>query len=416
MNFKTLSVKNYKHLKEEIIIDFNSGFGKRDLGFENPMLKLNNKQNLLNKIGIIGKNGIGKTILLEAICNLKFLRNFNQRNEKINSKIEYNIEMCTDKYDITYYIHNDVEYITISTFSKTSKIYKISSLDLSELANDENLNFTNFYNLSHNDVTYLIKSINNSEDNIKKEALLKLLDLKYTKKDKKIKIILNKEDKFTYEKTILNNIFETFEKIFLLDANHGYFTKNTNTEVDYNKYNILEYLNNNPLELENISKIISSLDSNIGNLKIVKKDVNLKNYDNLTILFTKNKIDFFEFASSGTKKLFGILSYLSLLKNFKPSLILLDELDAMFNTYVIKKVLSNNIWNQTQLIFTFHNTNILSKNFNILRPDQINFFRESDNIYELTSLIEFENYSKYLRNNSLISDILDDVFETEPVI
>lgn len=415
MFFSKISINNFKNINNQLTIDFQSAV--IDKTVESSFVIKNSNVGILNKLGLLGKNAIGKTNVLKAIKNISFLSDYKYLDfETNNVKIEelkktiYNIELIDNQHIINYKIENLNEEIKFSTYN--SKIYELTISQIREIFKDEKMLFSD---ITYRDILNIIEKYKNNSKNQKilntpLWNLLYLFDVPFKKKASNLEITSNYSNE-VFNNSLLKRMFKSFKNIKMLSMENSFFTGSAITKLDVNKETLLKFLYENEKIFKNIEKILSNLDSDINNFKLF---VDNKNYK---ITFSKNNLDFFNCASNGTKKLFGLLGYLYYFKN-QNSLILFDELDATLNSFVVEQILKLDYFDNNQLLFTFHNSNILNKNFNLLKADQILFMRyiENTNQKEIVSLFDFENYEKYKRNNKLVLNIIDNVFNTEPSI
>lgn len=132
------------------------------------------------------------------------------------------------------------------------------------------------------------------------------------------------------------------------------------------------------------------------------KDIIFKNrfktfhkvYDNKGNVISDLEFKLIENESSGTNKIFDLAGYIVLALKFG-GIVVIDELDAKLHPIITQEIirLFNNPetnFNEAQLIFTTHDTNLLGSN--LFRRDQI-WFTEKDNFEstDLYSLLEFKD-------------------------
>lgn len=115
-----------------------------------------------------------------------------------------------------------------------------------------------------------------------------------------------------------------------------------------------------------------------------------KSYNNNQEVYRGVYLDFQSQESEGTKKMFELSPYIyDALKNGKP--IIIDEFDARFHPLLTKKIveLFNSEESKAQLIFTTHDTNLLSSD--LLRRDQIEFVeKDKYGASHLYTLVQFK--------------------------
>jgi len=116
-----------------------------------------------------------------------------------------------------------------------------------------------------------------------------------------------------------------------------------------------------------------------------------KKYDENLISNDTESFSFGTHESEGTQKLFELSPFIfEALKNKRP--IIIDEFDARFHPLLTKKILqlfNSDENNGSQLIFTTHDTNLLSSD--LLRRDQIEFVeKDKYGASHLYSLVQFK--------------------------
>jgi hypothetical protein len=116
-----------------------------------------------------------------------------------------------------------------------------------------------------------------------------------------------------------------------------------------------------------------------------------KKFDENLVSNDTESFPFSDHESEGTQKLFELSPFIyDALKNNRP--IIIDEFDARFHPLLTKKILqlfNSNENNGSQLIFTTHDTNLLSPD--LLRRDQIEFVeKDKYGASHLYSLVQFK--------------------------
>jgi len=201
------------------------------------------------------------------------------------------------------------------------------------------------------------------------------------------------------DRELPKEIFNFFSSKFLLSY--------VGLSTDY----ILELFDNNK---EMILSTLQIADSDIVNIEISKEIVPVKTYkatfgvdentssveDDMQEIpriktYHKNNpsvpFDFDREESDGTKKLFFvILRLLDVIKHNK--ILLIDEIDTHMHTDIIEFIIKLfHASDQSQLIFTTHNTNLID--LKKMRKDQINFInKKEDGSSELYSLYDFKDF------------------------
>lgn len=418
MYFNKICINNYRNITNQIEIDFQSFVV--DASVNNTYIQNLNNIKVLNKLGIIGKNAIGKTNLFKAISmisktiKLKYDDIYepdktykNVSLEEIKT-FEFLVELVDEKNIVTFINNEYEESINFSTYY--GKNYNINIKDVQKIFSDNQMRFSD---IRYRDILNIIeknKTLNVVIKDTKLWNLFKLFNVPFKDKAKYLQIN-EKYSQDMFDQSLWKKVFNTLSNIRILTLENSFFTGSALTEVDFNKNTLLKFLFNNKKILNNIEQILIKLDSDICNMELLEED------GKYNITFTKDKLDFFKCSSNGTKKLFGILSYLYFFKE-QSSLFLLDELDATLNSYVVEQILKLEYWKNHQLVFSFHNSNILQKKFNVLKADQILFMRYKNNSTEkeIVSLADFEKFEDYKRNNKLSLSIIDNIFNTEPEI
>lgn len=404
MYFGQININNYKNIENEISVDF-----QRLIKTENEtnsVVMKNKDIAILNKIGVMGKNAIGKTNVLTAINLLQHINQIKAKTLQIKNKnqivdelkvIQIKVELLDETNVVLYEFNKFHEKITFNKQRET----KDNEVDINILRTILKRPNILFSDITFKNINSLVRGYQNK---IKYQKIImqneiikifKLFNVKFKISNNKLVEIKAYTIKM-YKQSLFNKMFVTFNGVKMLNINN------------INKAKVLTYLWNEKEIFNKITIILEQLDYDINNFKIEKEAKQIK------LTFTKNRLDFFKCGSKATIKLLLILTNLFYLSN-KSSLILIDDLDEQLKPQLVSQILKMNYWNNQQLLFTFNNTNILNQSLNTLNADQITFMRYKDNSQEkeIISLCDFKNYAKYIKQNKVNWHILDNIFNTE---
>ena len=137
---------------------------------------------------------------------------------------------------------------------------------------------------------------------------------------------------------------------------------------------------------ENILRILNAADSDIVDVKIQGNSLKTFHKSNPNIAF-----DFDTEESEGTKTLFQMmLGIINVIRNDRT--LLMDGIDINLHPHLVEYIINLfNRSNHAQLIYTAHNTHLLSTDFQ--RRDQVYFVNKRDDGYsELYSLYDFKDF------------------------
>lgn len=326
---KRFEVQGFKNFKKRFTLDFTD---VRDYQFNEHLIR----GNLLNKIIIYGKNGVGKSNFGLALFDITaHLADKNVTpglyDNYLNADKESNFAEFTYVFQLPSGI---VEY----TYRKedTNKL-----LSEKMLVNDKEI-FSYNYKLKKGDLSGL-------------QRLAPSLNLEIP--DNSISIV-----KYAVSNTLSDTLLPLREMVQFvsrmlwfrnLDENRyiGYKTDSS----DYNKFIFEEY------NLEGFENLLHKAG--------IEEDlIAIKNPEGQKHLYFKRKqpIPFFKTASSGTKALYTLYYWLSTCKDV--SFLFVDEFDAYYHfelAEMIVTMLSER--NDFQSILTSHNTNLLTNR--LMRPD-----------------------------------------------
>lgn len=402
--------------------------------FKEFNIDLTDKKNeAFKKIYILGKNNVGKTNFLNSIKYFSSLIEDNSRNDigtfifpifDYKKKfIEFEIELSDGEIDYKYFLkinHKDVEIkeeilewkFSFESENKYKTLFEKNGTSIIFTRDRKLINLQNINN---------INEINSKED-FKKKLILNILNISL------VKIPSN-----FYHLVTNINFIESFDHFILKkeDTKSNNQRFNTNKNLKYNK-NIIRILEKNKKDLENVInafdfslKTIEFTKKNNENLEInntIKKTIKefsdlssleksnekkqLKELEEVKKLLKEIKIinnkynDKFSFnsgnekyilkfidhnnhafaweeLSKGTKKIITLFLTI-LLAEEQNTILLIDEIDAGINPFLIKSILSDEFVNNKKntIIFTTHNPEILD-NQNI-NAGQIVFFERDE--------------------------------------
>ena len=326
------SVKNYKNFKNEIILDFNI---KRDYQFNKKCIK----NNLLNKIIIFGKNGVGKSNIGYALFDIvgtltdKMTDN-TQENNFLNAdgdsgvaEFYYEFKFDDDKIIYKYKKTEFKKIIFEELYLNDEKIFdydfknkKMSNCVKLDLIGANTLNFE-YYESNMAILKYIANNTIQAENSVIRQLMQFVTKMLWFRSLKDNRFIgLENESVNVPDWIVKNNLIKEF-KTFLLEN--------------------------------------ASLNLDLGSAKLVDKNVLLENHKNFPLVWES-------VASSGSS---ALLIYFYWYKHFEDvKFLFIDEFDAFYHFELSKKVIENIIKHENmQTILTSHNTYLV--NNELLRPD-----------------------------------------------
>lgn len=218
----------------------------------------NEKNKIINKkiISILGTGGVGKSIITVNIANLLKENNYkvlildfdilnnslhtilgvNKYPEKIKNKLKNN-DLINNKINIKELIikiNKNVDLISGINLLFDSK-YKISSLKIKNILEElkENYDYIIIDNSAECFFEYTKNIINNSDFNIylfepnlieikKAKNLLKIYNKEWNIEKNKIKLLINKNTKYSIKNKTLEKIFDEYKIIGKINFNEKY--------------------------------------------------------------------------------------------------------------------------------------------------------------------------------------------------
>lgn len=396
------SCKNFKSIKDELTLYMTTS---NDAEGKKSIQKFDNYD--VNKISAIyGANGSGKSNFIESIvflCNIIRDNIYLQPGDELKTephklstdeKIEYEIQFIKNNNRYIYgnaftkeiifneylYCSNDKNEIQL-IFERKKESYKYGEEYKDELSKLEGMHRENKFLLS-------IAANNTKIEKIKKAFLFLKEDI----------LIFGIKDKYTKELVenswieMLNS--EEEKKNIVINLNKlGVKVKEINEKEEPSSINeLLEFLlkkekDNNNKETQKLKKFLEDMKENKINLKRDDIDISKGMIEFDYGLFSINV----EKESRGIKFLFQSLPLVDYIKKNNKVLIW-DEIESGLHPNIVNKFLEifiEETKSKSQLIFSTHNTNILSAD--ILNKDQIWFTKlnEDDRKTELYSLDSF---------------------------
>lgn len=381
---KEFEVKNFKNFHDNLSINFGSiggyQFGKDCI-----------TDNIISKMLIFGKNGTGKSNLGIAITDIVYsLLDFpgNIAGDNIYVNADSNDDYVEFKYTFIFNNLNCVIY-------KYSKFSDLELRDEELIIDGQSIFYCNYLEKDFNfdNLRYISESViidryldtinkNKSTDDIVERVLP---FLKWLISNSALK-----------SNSVLLKLYDYVSRISMLTIGTMLLYR---PKRMYN--NFFEVLSDND-ELRKFEEFL-----NIMGVKCSL--ISKKLPDNRNELYFKHKrlIPFYENASSGTLALLNI--YRRYFTGQTPSLMYLDEFDAFYHFEMAENLLKylKSRFPNSQIIFTSHNTNLLSNR--LFRPDCIFILsragkltsfnnatkrelREGHNLEKMYISGEFENY------------------------
>lgn len=319
-------VEGFKKFEKGVAINFEN---VRDYKFNTECIK----DGVIKNAIIYGKNATGKSSLGLAILDISFHINYDVSSIKSEEYLNWNNNIAKFEYKFNF----DGKILEYS-YSKVSA----SELRREKIVLDDEVLMDYDYE-------------NKSGDFVGLNKIKSTLNLKY-EGDGSI---------FSY---ILNNItidtehplykFKQFvsKMIWFRTLDKTQFVAQKNINDDYFKF-IFE-----PGAKEEFEEFLKK--SGVEEKLLIKLD----NEGKQALFFEKNSqlLNFFSVASSGTKALYTFFYWNKTVRH--ASFIYLDEFDAYYHHELAENIIEMiKQMNNTQSIFTTHNTNLLTNN--IMRPD-----------------------------------------------
>ena len=326
------SVKNYKNFKDEITLDFNA---KRDYKFNTNCIK----NELLNKIMIFGKNGVGKSNIGYALFDIvgtltDKMVDANQENNFINADsdspiAEFNYEFKFDN-DKVIYKYQKTEFKKIlfeELYVNDEKIYDYDFKDKKmnnsvnlDIIGASTLNFE-YYESNMAILKYIANNTIQAENSIIRQLMQFVTKMLWFRSLKDNRYIgLENESVNVSDWVVKNNLIGEFKK---------FLYENAGLKLD------------------------------LGSAKLVDKNVLLENHKKFPLVWES-------VASSGAS---ALLIYFYWYKHFNDvKFLFIDEFDAFYHFELSKKIIENIVkYDNMQTILTSHNTYLV--NNELLRPD-----------------------------------------------
>ena len=350
---KKFALKNFKAFKDRVELDLGS-----PCSYEFNPEAINLREGIVSKAIIYGFNGCGKSVLGLAIFDI--ITHLTDKEKGSNDYTPYlnlnNPDICPAEFTYTF------------VFDGTELIYRYDKLDIDVILHEE---------LIIGGRTVLTYDFRLHEG----YCLLEGAEtLKLSSQDSPISRVKYVNSNAILAKSHENDVFRRFMlfvenmlMFYSLDVNR-YRGFRTGTEkigsaiVNAGKTKEFEnYLKENNVDME-------LADSEFDGEKL------------LLAKFGDKYIDFYRVASTGTKSL--TLFYYWLLQMERASFVYMDEFDAFYHFELSESIVQLlKKYQDTQIIFTTHNTDLLSND--ILRPDCY-FLLEDGKIHPLNRLTEKE--------------------------
>lgn len=326
---KKFEVKGFKNFKNNIVLDFSD---VRDYRFNEQCVQ----NNLLNKIIVYGKNGVGKSNLGLALFDIT--------------------THLTDKNVSPGLYDNYLNADNILDYAEFHYVFNINGDEIDYFYQKGDTNKLFYEKISINDaVIFTYDYTANTGDLSGLKTLAPNLNFEF--QDKGISII-----KYAVNNTLSDNLMPL--KQLVRFVNHMLWFRS----LDENRY--IGYKNEcsdfNKFIFEN--KNLTDFQALINRAGVEEDLVAIKGPDGQKRLYFKRKkpIPFFKVASNGTKALYTLFYWLTTATSV--SFLFIDEFDAYYHfelSEMIVQLLENK--KEFQTILTSHNTNLLTNR--IMRPD-----------------------------------------------
>jgi AAA15 family ATPase/GTPase len=353
-------LSNFFSIKEEIILDMrasNSG-SQKSQKLHNNTFK-NNDEKILKSAAIYGANASGKSNIIKAMqfcCSMILNSHLHNENTIFNfSPFKFDDYSQRESCFFIRFVVNSVEYeysfsLTCTEIATEELYYYPNGRRAKIFARNEKAGKekNKIYSFS-----YAIPKPMDVAENTSRKTL-------YISRASQL------------DREIPKLIFNFFSNSFII----GYpALGNKEVELLYNQ------------NRENLLKALSIADSDIV-------DISLKEGASFQTFHRVNKnvpFDLISEESKGTQVLFFImLAVINIVKNNK--ILLIDEIENSLHSKIVEYIIELfHISNSAQIIFTTHNTNLLS--LSKLRKDQIYFVnKKEDGSSDLYSLFDYKDF------------------------
>jgi len=376
------------------------------------------KEKLLKTKAIYGANASGKSNAINALSDFfmiiveeatnrqknisNMLEPFHLASETENKPTFFQLIFILDEVKYRYGFEADKKKVHSEWLHATPKEREVT------LFIRNNNSYTNISKKHFNELNKTIKLIGNEQEVVDEQTLLlpTLSSFGFTKLSQKI------IDGFKQMAT------DTFNKQYkALDKSNVSYNQTVNLLVKA----IEEFKKGYSINFDEILSLLNFADRDIKDLGFRKlRNENsigvFKNQYNRMGQKTKSVgFDFLYTASEGTIRFFTLLA--DILHTLKTgSVLLLDEIDRSLHPLLSKKIIelfnSKHNKNNAQLIFTTHDTNLLSHN--LMRRDQIDFVEKDK--YGASHLYSLVNFKGVRNTDSFEKDYLQGKYGAIPFL
>jgi len=397
INIVDFSFENYRSFKEMNALNMTAAKIKsKNTEIDETNVFEINKDKLLKTKVIYGANASGKSNAISALSDffmivaedaansqknfLNMLEPFHLASETENKPTFFQLIFILDEVKYRYGFEADKKKVHSEWLYATPKEREVT------LFIRNNNSYTNISKKHFNELNKTIKLIGNEKEIVNEQTLLlpTLSSFGFTKLSKKI--------------------IDGFKSIHLQSFNKQFsqavkmLNINYKEAVDLLATAIEEAKEGSSANLNEVLSLLNFTDRDIKDIeirklggenfiKVIKDQYNKKGQQTNSV-----SIDFLYTASEGTLRFFTLFS--SILGALKTgSVLLLDEIDRSLHPLLSKKIIelfnSKHNKNNAQLIFTTHDTNLLSHN--LMRRDQIDFVeKDKFGASHLYSLVNFK--------------------------
>ncbi len=412
-------VKNFKSFKD--LTEFSMESTKLKKMKNSNAFEINNIS-LLKSAVIYGANASGKSSLLDAMETMKHIVQNSLSIEKTKKYFHQSFFLNIDtEMKETYFekefILKEIMYRYGFEIAKDATIVKewLYQKKLQPKARENKLFERNLQKI---ELGPLYKEGKQIEDKTRDNALFLSVVAQFNGEISES--ILDWFGKFNILSSINNEVFKhySFDKLEDIEFKNKIvkFIKSADLNIyDIRKKNItFEELKKDNNELEKLPDFVLNELKEKG-LSTIETTHMQYNSDNS---FRQFKSFDLSFESDGTQKLLALAA--PILETLtEGTVLIIDELDSSMHTELVKAIVKlfnskENNPNNAQLIFTTHDTNLLSQE--LFRRDQIWFVKK--NIYGASELYSLVEYGKGTARNDLIleKNYLDGKFGAKPYI
>lgn len=373
---KEFQFENFRSFKDKQVLNFEPEALKENKNNLHICYKYDSKLLLQKSIAIFGYNAYGKSNALKAF---EFFISTIFNSYKNSSEMDF---IPTNYFKLNDYSKDEQTRFEITLIIDDIKLRYGFSIK-SGLIETEELYYSEPKIRENN--LYIRKGLDYKISNTWHKNNKKIVDEAFYR-IKPNSLILSTFITSKENPTYIDKLFNYLKKIIIVPEirDNSYLEEAVRIYLNFNYREIIQkFIDNSDLGFRSIYNKLLDLSPNTSELEFnsLIHRTSIRDFDLFTqhVIYDKRKLrvglidfDLLKDESSGSIKLFFLICYIA--KAIKDnSLILVDEIDAKLHANLISSLLDvyhNEAFN-SQLIFTLHNTNIISQKREILRRDQI---------------------------------------------